>query len=80
MNQETFMVAYDYGAGGLWGLMRAGSEEEIHRLYPELVIVYERPPWMTDQDYSRMVQKDTYDLDSPPTGMLKAIVADRGRA
>ena len=80
MSQETFMVVYDYGMGGLWGLVRADSEEEIHRLYPELVIFYERPVWMTDDSYSRIVLKDTYDLNAPPTGMLAAIVADRDHA
>jgi hypothetical protein len=60
-------------------LVRADSEEEIHRLYPELV-VYERPAWMTDESYARKLQRDTYDLDAPPTGTLKALVADRGHA
>jgi hypothetical protein len=79
MNQMTFMVAYDYGTGGLWGFVRAESEEEIHRVYPELVIVHERPAWMTDESYAQMEQRETYDLGAPPTGMLKAIVADRDR-
>lgn len=79
MNQKTFMAAYDYGTGGLWGIVRAESEEEILRLYPELVIVRVRPAWMTDESYARMMRRETYDLDAPPTGMLKAIVADRGR-
>ena len=46
-------------------------------MYPELLIFYERPARMTDESYSRIAQKDAYDLNAPPTGMPAAIVADR---
>jgi hypothetical protein len=76
-NKMLFMVAYDYGMGGLWGLVRAHSEEDIRRLFPELVIVHERPDWMTDEQYSRMERLGTYDLDDLPGGILEAVIAER---
>jgi len=47
-DKKLFLVAYDYGMGGLWGAMLAHSEEEIHAEYPELSVAHERPRWMTD--------------------------------
>lgn len=32
--KRHFLVAYDYGMGGLWGIMLAKSEDEIKAKYP----------------------------------------------
>jgi hypothetical protein len=31
-DKRPYLVGYDYGTGGLWGVMLARSEEEIARL------------------------------------------------
>jgi hypothetical protein len=80
VEKQPFLVAYDYGMGGLWGLMHARSEDEIREKYPELVVVTERPGWMTDLDYARMQQSERLDIDEAPKGMLKAVVTDRSRS
>jgi len=49
MAKREFLVAYDYGGGGLRGMMYAEHEEEIHKAYPELGIGEQRPPWMTEE-------------------------------
>ena len=34
-DKRPFLVAYDYGMGGLWGVIDARSEGEIHAKFPE---------------------------------------------
>ena len=75
--KHPFLVCYDYGMGGLWGVMMARSEDEIRVKYPELVIVTERPPWMTDEIYQRTLDNETHDIDEAPWGMLNGLMAAR---
>lgn len=73
--KKRFLVASDYGQGGVWALVRADSEEQIHRLYPELVVAAERPPWMSDDVFARLEALET-DIDHP-TYLLEAILQER---
>lgn len=75
--KKTFLVCYDYGMGGLWGLLSAQSESDIRRIFPELSIFQERPRWMKDEQYVRIVEKQRHDIDETPKGMLKAVIEDR---
>ena len=85
-NEETsepvdaeFLVCYDYGTGGLWGVLLAPSEAAIQQRYPELLVVDEPPPWLTEEDLGKM-RGDPLWLDGePPQGLLAALVADRTR-
>jgi hypothetical protein len=76
-SKRLFLVVYDYGMGGLWGLIWARSEDEILSRYPELVVAQERPKWMTSEDYVQLERTRTYDIDEAPTGILNAVVSDR---
>lgn len=78
VNKQPFLVVYDYGSGGLWGVVLAGSAEEIQRVYPELEVVPELPKWMT-QDYYADLAATPYDVDGAPWGLLNALLADRER-
>jgi hypothetical protein len=51
---REFLVAYDYGMGGLWGILMAPSAQAISARYPELIVVAERPEWMDDERYERL--------------------------
>ena len=75
--KQPFLVCYDYGMGGLWGVMMARSEDEIRVKYPELVIVTERPSWMTDEIYHRTLDNEMHDIDGVPWGMLNGLIAAR---
>jgi hypothetical protein len=75
--KKIFLVAYDYGMGGLWGAMLARSEEEIRAAYPELGIATERPQWMTDERYAQICNEELHDIDGAPWGILNALLADR---
>jgi hypothetical protein len=77
--KRLFLVAYDYGSGGLWGAMMARSEDEIRREYPELAIVQHRPRWMTDERYDQICNEELHDVDGAPWGILNALLVDRGR-
>jgi hypothetical protein len=76
-NKHLFLVCYDYGGGGLWGTMMARSESEIRAVYPELVIVNERPKWMTEERYKQLCEEQLHDIDGAPWGILNALLADR---
>lgn len=75
-----FLVAYDYGMGGLWGLVRAESADEIVRTYPELHVVHHPPAWLTDEKLAKMrATEGVMALDGPASGLLTVILADRTR-
>ena len=46
---KDFLVVYDYGTGGVWGIAKAASEAEITRRFPELKVVHDWPDWMADE-------------------------------
>ena len=79
MDKRPYLVCYDYGTGGLWAIVRARSEEEIHRDYPELLIAPERPKWMTEERYQDLLDRECHDIDGQPWGVLNAVLADRER-
>ncbi len=74
--KHSFLVAYDYGTGGLWGVMRAHSVDEILERYPELDVLMQPPVWM-DEDEFRDLNETFYDIDAAPRGLIKAVLADR---
>jgi hypothetical protein len=74
---REFLVTYDYGMGGLWAVIMAPSTEAIRTKYPELSVAAERPPWMDDERYEKLRSEHLW-LNDPPTGILVALVAERG--
>jgi len=77
--KKEFLIVYDYGTGGLWGVIRARSAKEILAKYPELGVESERPEWMTDAVFADVRRAETHDIDDQPDGLLKALLADRRR-
>ncbi len=74
--KRKFLVLYGYGMGGLWAYLRAESEDQIRREYPELKVIRECPPWMTEELQTHIEENMTFDIDAP-TGWL-AISEKRG--
>jgi hypothetical protein len=68
--KRKYLVVYDYGMGGVWGLIAARSEQEIHQKYPDLIIKEVRPGWMSDVIYDNIVLKSSFDIDDEPRGWL----------
>jgi hypothetical protein len=75
---HEFLVAYDYGQGGLWAVLIAPSADAITAKYPELEVVADRPQWMDDELWERLHGEPLW-LDDPPSGILTGIVAERDR-
>lgn len=78
-DKHEFLVCYDYGMGGLWGVFMARTAEEITDVYPELTVVTERPKWMTEENYQRLRDRELHDVDGAPGGILNAILSDRAK-
>jgi hypothetical protein len=57
----------------------APSAEAISEKYPELQIVKDPPAWMDADSYQLLRSQPLWLDDEPPEGMLRAVVADRGK-
>lgn len=79
MEKRQFLICYDYGAGGLWGVMDARSETEIASVYPELAVAHEQPGWMTDERFAELAADQHHDIDGTPWGILNALLEERAR-
>lgn len=79
MEPGEFLVAYDYGMGGLWGVLVAPSREAIVKKYPELGIAAALSAWMNPQRLERLRHDPLWLEEEPPQGLLEALVADRGK-
>ena len=77
--KRPFLVVYDYGQGGPWAFVRAGSCDEVEKRFPELQVVSEVPAWMTRELELQIEARESYDLDEPPRGLLANILKDRRR-
>ena len=78
-SDEPFLVCYDYGTGGLWGVLMAPSVAAITGKYPELHIADEPPSWMDRERLRALHEEPLWLDDEPPQGLLHALVSDRGR-
>jgi hypothetical protein len=77
--EREFLVAYDYGTGGLWAVVVAPSRQAILSAYPEVVVVDERPAWMSAEKYEQMRGDPLWLDDMPPQGLFRVVLADRER-
>lgn len=73
--KQRYLAVYDYGMGGLWGYVLASSPREITDKYPEVTVVGDEPPWMTDE---RRAKLEVVDIHDPiPKGILANVELDR---
>jgi hypothetical protein len=75
--KRPFLVVYDYGMGGLWGVVDALAEAQITAKCPERMIVGERPTWMSPERFQRLCERRRYDIEDEPRGILRARIAGR---
>jgi hypothetical protein len=64
--KQSFLTVYDYGQGGLWAVVNARSSQEIVTKYPVLQVIDKRPSWMNDEEYNRIAQRNSFDIDGVP--------------
>jgi len=75
--KREFLIAYEYGTGGVWGIMNARSRDEIASIYPEIVVVDTPPSWMKLDYLEYLREHEWHDIDGAPWGILNGILADR---
>jgi hypothetical protein len=74
---EPILVCYDYGMGGLWGVLMAPSVAIIKLKYPELHVPDEPPAWMSQETFHALREDPLWLDDEPPQGLLRALLTDR---
>ncbi len=62
-----YLVSYDFGKSGVWGIMKAHTIEEIQAKYPELEVVRAVPNYFV------------FDIDDEPVGWLEEMIAERAK-
>lgn len=76
----SFLVCYDLPRmSGLWAVVEAPSAEAIIAKYPEVAVVTERPPWMSEDEYERKRADPLWLDEEVPSGIFHVVVADRAR-
>jgi hypothetical protein len=71
--RQEYLVVYDYGMGGRWAIVDAPNAETITLEYPELTVVDDRPPWMTDNYYRDLRARELHTIEAEPVGLLKIL-------
>ena len=64
--KNRYLVVHDYGMGGVWAVIRAQSDGEILSRFPTLKIASDRPAWMDDAEYAKIVAESDFDIDAIP--------------
>jgi hypothetical protein len=59
---NSFLVTYDFGAGGLWAIVRAADRTSITKRFPKVDVLEDKPTNMTAVEYGKLI---TYDLGGP---------------
>jgi hypothetical protein len=79
-SEREFLVAYDYGMGGVWAFATAQSEADISEVFPELTIVAETPAWMTPEEERKIRSVSCFVVSDPTTYQewLKTMARNRG--
>jgi hypothetical protein len=75
--RTSYLVAYEYGQGAVWAIVHADSEVQLRHDFPELTIVHDRPPWMTDAEFEKIRAVHDYDIDDRTFGLLAEIIEAR---
>jgi hypothetical protein len=69
--KRTFLFAYDYGQGGIWAFVEAGSAEDVTARYPVLLPISDRPAWLTPAVQRELAQTMHFDIDEPSGWLLE---------
>jgi hypothetical protein len=75
--KRAYLVAHDYGMGGIWMYILARSADEIRAAYPELTVFEQPPAFLSSGELDRIHREPQFDIDDDPTDYLAALVAKR---
>jgi hypothetical protein len=76
VGKQPFLTVYDYGAGGVWAIVRSPDKKSIERKYPILDVLDERPSWMSDDLYATIAERHFYDIDDEAAGVLQFMLEE----
>lgn len=65
MNRE-FFVLHDYGQGGLWAIVLAGSAEQVRRRFPALQVFDAAPLNLSAETVAAIRAAGTQNIDARP--------------
>jgi hypothetical protein len=71
VEKQRFLFIYDYGTGGVWGLVAAENATQVVATYPELTLVSERPAWMDDVLFAQIESTMSFDVSAPSGWLLE---------
>jgi hypothetical protein len=74
--KTPFLTVYDYGAGDVWAIVISPDKKSIERKYPLLDVLDGRPMWMDDACYAKIAEKNLYDIDDEPAGVLQFMLEE----
>jgi hypothetical protein len=80
LRPDEHLVCYDYGMGGLWGVVIAPSPDSVRELYPELHVANTLRPWMDDESLMKMREAPLWLDADPPQGLLERSQSSRAVA
>jgi hypothetical protein len=59
---NSYLVTYDFGAAGLWAIVKAPDKAAITRRFPKVEVLDDKPTNMTAVEYGKLI---TYELSGP---------------
>jgi hypothetical protein len=67
-DKKRFLVVDDYGTGGIWFVLLAKSEDQVHERLRDVKVWAPgtRPDWMSDDFFDGVAQRRTFDIDDLP--------------
>ncbi len=75
--KKPFLVAHDYGMGGIWMFIRARTADEIRTAYPELTVFEKPPTFLSEAEITKIRKEPAFDIDQSPTDYLATLVEKR---
>ncbi len=75
-SKQPFLAVYEYGAGGVWAIVRSPDKRSIERKYPVLDVLDQRPLWMSDDHYAQIAERNLYDIDDEPAAVLQFMLEE----
>ncbi len=65
--RRAFLTLYDYGTGGVWASIRAGSADDIRARFRDISVYDDPPAWMTDTHRASIEASGVYDVATVET-------------
>ena|SRR3569833_413671 len=74
--KHPFLTVYDYGVARVWAVVLSPDKTSIQRKYPIFDVFDERPPWMSDEHYAAIVERNLYDIDDEPASVFQFMLEE----